>query len=564
MKFRRSAAAAAALATMTLAAAGCSASAGGATSTASSTGSQGSHYGGTFTALWSSAGASIDPGADYDQNWSVLSVTNDGLVGWRKVGGTAGNQMVPDLATSIPKPTDGGREYTFTVRKGIEYSTGQPVEASDFAAELRRQFEIPGPGVSFYSDIIGGQGCIDHPKSCNLSQGIVTNDKTGTISFHLTQPDPEFLQKLTLSFAYALPADTPVNTGSKPLPATGPYEIASYNPNTEMVLVRNPHFHLWSQAAQPNGYPNKIIIQYGLSLEDETTEVENGQADWMFDTPPADRLGQIGSQYSKQIHINAGDTLYYFSLNSNVAPFNNVKVRQAVNYAVNRKAVITLFGGNALATPSCQNLPPDFPGYEPYCPYTQNPGTRWTAPNLAKAKQLIAASGTSGESVKVLSDSDATSQGIGLYFVSLLSQLGYKASLETMSDSVAYTYSQDSSNKVQAYLTSWQPDYQGPADALVYTSCSGYTPNSSASPNISEFCEPQIQRLTEQAENVEVTSSARADEIWAQVDKQITSQAANLQLFVANDVAFVSTSVGNFQYNYNANEGFLFDQAWVK
>ncbi len=564
MKFRRAAGAAAAFVAMAVAASGCASSGGGGTSSAPSTGSQASHYGGTFTALWSSAGASIDPGADYDQNWSVLSITNDGLVGWRKVGGTAGNQMVPDLATSIPKPTDGGKEYTFTVRRGIEYSTGQPVEASDFAAEIKRQFEIPGPGVSFYSDIVGGQGCIDHPKSCNLSNGIVTNDKTGTITFHLTQPDPEFLQKLTMSFAYALPANTPVNTGSNPLPATGPYEIASYNPNTEMVLVRNPHFHVWSEAAQPNGYPNKIIIQYGLSLEDETSEVENGDADWMFDTPPPDRLGQIAAEYPKQIHIDTGDNLYYFSLNSHVAPFNNLKVRQAVNYAVSRKAAITLFGGSALATASCQNLPPAFPGYKPYCPYTLNPGTKWTAPNLAKAKALVAASGTKGETVKVLTDDTSTLQAIALYFVSVLNQLGYKASLESMSDTVAYTYAQNSSNKVQTYLTQWQPDYQGPEDALLYTLCAGYTPDSSASPNISQFCSPQVQKLTEEAEKVEITNSAKADEIWAEVDREATNQAANLQLFVATAVNFVSSSVGNFEYNYNANEGFLFDQAWVK
>jgi peptide/nickel transport system substrate-binding protein len=525
------------------------------------------HRGGTLTMLWSGVGSSIDTALDYDTNWFLLRMTNDGLITTRTVGGTAGNQLVPDLATSIPKPTDGGRTYVFTLRRGVRFSDGHRLTPADVRYSLEREFKIPGPGTTFYTSLVGATACLKTPKTCDLSKGVVANPGANTVTFHLTTPDPNFLQELSLPFADIVPTGTPEHDiGTNPLPATGPYEIQSYKPNQSMTFVRNPDFHQWSAAAQPDGYPNRIDLTIGLPIEDATTEVEKGQADWMYDNPPTDRLNELATKFPSQIHISETTQVYYMALDTKAAPFDNLKARQALNFAVDRAAVIGLFGGRRLGTATCQILPPSFPGYAPYCPYTTNPGSgHWTAPDLAKARQLVAASGTKGDPVSIISDPDDTTKNISLYFVSLLDKLGYHASLKTLSSSVEYPYVQNSSNKPQIDLSYWSPDYNAPSDFLnVSIGCAGYHPNSNSSPNLSEFCDPAIQKMTAHALKVQTTDPQAADSLWAKIDQATTDQAPEVPLFVANKLDLVSKRLGNYQFSPAVNGRFLIDQAWVK
>ena len=329
--------------------------------------------------LWSAPGQSIDTAIAYDQNWQVLRMAGDGLLGFKQAEGTAGNELVPDLAEAIPEPTDGGKTYAFTMREGIKFSTGETVKPSDIRYTIERAFKAAGPGSGFYATLVGADACAKKPKSCDLSKGILADDAANTVTFKLTAADPDLPQKLALPFAYVVPTGTPnKDIGTDPLPATGPYMITKYDPDSEMVFERNPEFKEWSAEAQPAGNPDKIVMKIGLPLEDATTQIQNGQADWMYDTPPADRLGELSEKFEKQIHINAGPQVYHMALNTRVAPFDNKDVRQALNYATDRDAVIKIFGGPALARATCQILPPDFPGYQPYCPYTESPGEKWT------------------------------------------------------------------------------------------------------------------------------------------------------------------------------------------
>ena len=134
---------------------------------------------------WNGIGSSIDPAVDYDQNWTLLNLIYDGLLTWKKVGGSDGNTLVPDLAQQIPQATDGGKTYVFHLRPGIMYSDGTPVKASDFLRAIEREFTVPGPVGSFYQGIVGGDACAKTSKSCDLSKGIVADDAAGTVTFHL-------------------------------------------------------------------------------------------------------------------------------------------------------------------------------------------------------------------------------------------------------------------------------------------------------------------------------------------------------------------------------------------
>jgi peptide/nickel transport system substrate-binding protein len=531
---------------------------GGGSSTSTSTGGSvgGDHRGGTLVLDWSGIGSSIDPAVDYDQNWGLLNLVYDGLVTWKKVGGPAGNTLVPDLATSVPTPTDGGKTYTFTLRKNVQFSNGAAVKARDFLRAIEREFTVPGPVGSFYQGIVGGAACAKTPKTCDLSKGIVADDAAGTVTFHLTQPDPDFLQKLALPFGYAVP-----------LPATGPYMIDHYTPNQEILLVRNPHFRQWSKDAQPAGYPDQIEIRLSLTTEAEVTQIEQNQADWMYDQPPNDRLNEIATKYPDQVHLNPVPQVYHMAMNTRVAPFDDVKVRQAVNYATDRSAIVKAWGGPRLATPTCQILPPDFPGYEPYCPYTVNAvdGT-WHGPDLAKAKQLIAESGTKGQKIAVTCTPDEASKSVCLYFVSLFKQLGYDSSIKVLSAAVEYPYVQDSSNKAQISFSYWYPDYPSGADFFdVVVGCHGYHPNSTASANLSEFCDPHVQAMTARAIQTSVTNRDAANQQWAAVDKATTDQAPWISLFLPRHIDFTSSRVGNYIFDPNVLVGgMLLDQVWVK
>jgi len=416
-----------------VAAAGCGSSSSSSPSAAKTAGAQ---KGGTYTILANAAFGVADPAQNYTlQEWQLLIDTHDGLVQFKRVGGAAGTKLVPDLATSIPQPTNGGKTYVFHIRKGIKFSNGQVMKPSDFVATFERQFTVPGP-TSFYAGIVGADKC--STKKCDLTQGVVADDSAYTLTINLTAADPEFLQKLALPFAYVVPADTSKKlTGNNVPPGTGPYMWQSYNPNSEAVLVRNPHFHVWNAEAQPQGYPDKIVEKYGQTVSDEVTAVQNNQADEVFDGDviPSDRLNELNSaKYASRVHVNALTADWYFALNTRTPPFNNLKARQAINYAADRSAYVKIGGGPSLAVPTCQILPPNFPGYKPYCPYTAGTDhTKWTAPDLAKAKQLVQQSGTAG--MKVVVNTDIPDKALGEQMVSDLKSIGYKASLQALSGS---------------------------------------------------------------------------------------------------------------------------------
>jgi peptide/nickel transport system substrate-binding protein len=531
-----------------------------------STGGGGGAQGGTLETVAAAApSGSPDPQVNYTlQEWQLLIISHDGLVAFARKAGKAGTKLVPDLAESIPKPTNGGKTWAFKLRSGIKFSNGQKLTGNDVKATFERLFKIgnsPNAG-SWYNVIQGADACIKTPKTCSLSQGIKVNGDT--VTFNLTTADPEWLDKLAVPFAFILPASTPAKNVNIPPPGTGPYKWVQYAPSTQMKLDRNTFFKEWSAEAQPKGNPDTIIQKFGLTPEAQVTAVENNTADWMFDQPPADRLGELSSKYASRVHVNPLTAVWYFAFNVREAPFNNLKARQAVNYATDRNALVKVYGGPKLAVPTCQILPPNFPGYQPYCPYTKNPGSgKWTAPDLTKARQLVAQSGTKGASVKVNTTTNTVDKGLGLYFVGLLNSLGYKATLQALSPDIQYPYIQNSKNKPQFAFSTWYQDYPAASDFLdILLGCGSFHPNSNSSPNIAEFCNKGIQAKMDNAGKVGITNPDSANKIWAQVDKEVTDQAPWVSMFNPKYIDVLSDRVKG--YLFSPQWYFLLAQASVK
>ena len=232
---------------------------------------------------------------------SVFSITGDGLVGFKRVGGLDGGTQVPDLATSLPEPTDGGRTYTFRLRRGIRYSNGEPVRASDLRRALERDFRLRSESAFVLRGLLGAGAC--STSRCDLSRGVVADDKAGTVTLHLRQPDPELFNKLAFPAAYPVPRNVSMTKPARlGVPGTGPYMIRSYK-HSHLVLVRNPRFREWSAAAQPNGYPDRIELTYNEASDEHLTTVEQGKADVIQEPLPTSRMDEIRTRYAAQVHI---------------------------------------------------------------------------------------------------------------------------------------------------------------------------------------------------------------------------------------------------------------------
>jgi peptide/nickel transport system substrate-binding protein len=543
-------------------------------------GASGAHRGGTLTvAVANPSGTydvglpkSLDPANGYTA-WELLTLTNDGLVGYGRSGGAESSRVVPDLALTLPAVSDGGRTYTFQLRPGIRYSTGDLVRPADVRRGIERALIVGGgtlPG-SYLVGIVGAKGCVTRPKHCDLSRGIVADPSSDTVTFHLTVPDPDFLYKLALPIADALPADTPLEP-RLPLPATGPYKIAGYDVERGVVrLVRNSQFQLWSAAAQPAGFPDRIVERFGYTGESAVRAVERGTADITADGPdqtwsPA-LASTLRTRYSSRLYRAAAIGTTAVWLNTRLHPFDDLRVRQALNYAVDRNHLIELAGGAGVAQVGCQVLSPNTDGYRRYCPYTlhPNPAGSYNGPNPARARQLVAASGTKGQSITVWFYDIPIGRRNGAYLVSVLRSLGYKARLRT----VPHTGSTWRPNR-QAGVGGWGNNYPSPNNFFspLFT-CRSYDPaRPSENANVAAFCSGRIDAEIARARALQSSDPSAASRLWSTIDRQITDQA--LWVVIRTQLApdFVSRRTGNYTYCYLSGQtgsaAACLDQLWVR
>jgi ABC-type transport system substrate-binding protein len=339
--------------------------------------------------------------------------------------------------------------------------------------------------------------------------------------------------------------------------------ISDFARGKSFGLVRNPWFHQpWSFAAQPAGYPDVIRWLAVADTRAALTAVIRGRADVTQSDPSSLQASsalvkEFKVRYPGQVHsdLQAGTAFEY--LNVTVPPFNKLKARQAVNYAVDRNTLVELRGGPSQAEPTCQLLPPKFPGYSPYCPYTTGPADgRYHGPDLAEARKLVDESGTKGMSVTIDSPLFEFIPAINAYFTQVLGQLGYKVTLRPMPDAdPTWEFLSNPHNHVQVQAAGWGADFRLASnfyDAVV--ACG-------AANNYSEYCNRGLDQRAATATTLMATDPGEALRAWTKIDRTITDQALIVPLFNTYASTFVSTRVGNYQSNQIL--GPLLSQLWV-
>lgn len=472
--------------------------------------------GGTLIGTYASFPSYLDPALSYEvEGWTAMYDTYLPLLTYAHASGAEGSEVVPALAESMPKITDGGKTYTLTLRKGLKYSDGTPVKASDFASTIERLFKINSPGSFFYEGIVGAEKFAE-TKTGGIP-GIKTDDKTGKIEIDLVAPRGTFTNELGMLFAAVLPSGTPAkNLTANPPPATGPYVISKVEPGRAWSYKRNPY---WAKAngpaidTVPDGHVDKIDIKVIRNDSTQVNEIERNKANWMQTPISADLYSKVKDKYEgTQFRIEKPINNYFFWINTERAPFDDLKVRQAVNYAVDTAALERIYAGSLAALH--QVLPEGMPGHRSFNLYPHN---------IAKAKELIAEANPSDRNITLWTDNESPNDEAGEYLEGVLDEIGLHTKLKTINADNYYPIIQNRSTPdLDIGWLSFYEDYPNPND-FFQPLFSGESIAPTGNSNLSNLDDPKINAKI--AKLSEEPLGPKQEDEYAALDREVMELA---------------------------------------
>jgi peptide/nickel transport system substrate-binding protein len=452
----------------------------------------------------------LDPSQAYTgQSLWALWTVYEGLVTYRHVDGPGGYTVVPGLAAAMPKISRGGTVYTFTLRKNLKYSDGRPVRATDFECTLKRDFISSSPGVGFYEAIVGAK-TFEKTLKGDIP-GITADNRRRTIRIVLSGPRGDFMTILALPFAGFVPCGTPTEDQSgSPIAASGPYMIApGADKNRSFTLLRNPKFKATRYI--PRGAVGRVTVVVVGDANAAVQRVIGGSADYTNAAVPPERIAAVSKR--GQLRLRAAANTYYFWMNTRIYPFNKLKVRQAVNYAIDRTALIrTVWGGLGKSTQNI--LPPTYPSYRRLSLYSHN---------LKKARALIDAAGVKGAAVTVYGRQVSDSVQSTTLYASYLNAIGLKADLKFLPRSTYYTTIGNAKTKAQTGWARWLEDYPHPLDWFDVL-LNGHRIAQENNNNYAWYSNSRTNREIEALKRAPVLT-AKVDAQWARVEREIMANA---------------------------------------
>lgn len=413
----------------------------------------------TLRAAFGSFPDYLDPQLSYtNEGWAAMYDTYIPLLTYRHANGRAGTEIVPGLAESMPRITNGGKTYTLFLRRGLKYSDGTPVRASDFEYAVKRMFKLNSGGSPFYTVIVGAEKFLQTRRG-GIS-GIITDNRTGKIVIHLVDRRRTFTDLLALMFVAPVPPTTPMREQSlSPPPATGPYEITDVDPfYGGWSYARNPAWQSGNGQLMPqlpDGHVDQIEVQVMRDGKAEVRAVLAGKVDWMQNPPPPSLFAELRRRYGgTRFRVRPVLSTYYFWMNTTKPPFDDLRVREAANYAVDASALARIYGGQL--QPSHQILPPGMPGFRRFNLYPYN---------LARARRLVAAANPSDRSITVWTDTEYPNREAGEYFAAQLRKIGFRVRLKVPGADFYFSVIGNRSRaNLDAGWSNWFADYAHPDD----------------------------------------------------------------------------------------------------
>ena len=474
----------------------------------------------------------LDPGlSDTTEGWGVLWNVYLPLLGYRHASGKTGAQLVPYLATSLPHISRDRRTYRLTLRKGLRYSDGSRVKASDFKQTVERDFVLDSAGAAFFRNIVGAMRFAKHHKGG--IRGIVVDDAKRIVLIHLVEPQGDFANVLASEFAAPVPASAPhADTSLHPLPSTGPYQITSYQPRSRIVEERNPHFQAWRfHGNVPAGNPDRVTWDIVPSAGVALRRVLSGKDDWMgYYQIPSKRLSTIERRHASRLKTFTPPDLMYFFMNTRVPPFNSVKVRRAVNYAISRRWLRHLAGGPAQTTENI--LPRQYPSFRSHDLYRHD---------VRKAIRLVRESGYRGKRVFVWNHDVAADLPYTQYLVSVLNRIGFHASEKVVTAGSYWTTIGEEKTRAQIGFADWVQDYPHPLDWFGVL-LDGRTIAPTHNSNYSNFDVPWANREIE-ALTRRPRLTPKVERSWGALDRKIMRLAPWAPFLTREETNFFSARV---------------------
>ncbi|QHC25352.1 ABC transporter substrate-binding protein [Streptomyces sp. GS7] len=526
--------------------------------------------GGTVTYAMSDAPESFDPGNTYYAfvyNFSRLYARP--LTTFKPGPGTKGEELAPDLAESMGKPSDGGKTWTYKIRKGVKYDDGTTVTSQDVKYAVERSNfarDVLSLGPNYFQQfLVDNDGGYKGPYKDKSKEGLksIETPDPQTIVFHLKQPFAEF------DYLVSAPQTAPVPQAkdkgadyTKSVVSSGSYKFENYQEGKQLTLVRNPN---WSAQTDPlrKQLPDKIVLNLKVAQSTIDKDLQSGNT--LVDMAGRGVDGQTQAQLLTDPKLKAdtdnalGQRLVYTALNTKVAPFDNVECRKAVEYAIDKKAVQTALGGPIRGEIASTVLPTDIAGYQKYDLYPQ----KYSGDNLdlTEAKKHWAKCGAGNVNTTILARNDRQDEvDAATSVIGSLKKIGINARIQSYPTSKYFSdYAGvpafNKSNNVGLIMMQWGADFPTGYGYLQQI-LNGKAISQSGNSNLSELDDPEINNLLNSA--IANTDKGAREKAYADIDKKAMEQAAIVPLTYFKVLMYrspkatnmMSTSAFSGEYDY--------------
>jgi peptide/nickel transport system substrate-binding protein len=515
------------------------------TEDSSSTGSDGGGGGasaeGTLTIYSTAEELSFDPATSQNLAITTLGLLARRLTAW-KTSADAPTELIPDLATDTGTPSDDGKTWTFTLQEGLLFEDGTPITAATVKYGLERSFadELTG-GLTYHKVLLEGGSDYKGPFSDEHLDSIEAPDDT-TLVFHLNRPYGDFGWIASTPAFAPVPEDSgePESYATAPV-ASGPYRLESYSPGANAVLARNDNWDASTDQARTGG-PDQITYQ--LAQDDSVVaqsiiaDRDDAKNSFLSTFVPTAQLvqAQKDANVGDRLVTSGPGALEYLALNTASDTLKDVKVRQAIQYAVDKEAYRTAKGGEISGDYATTLITPGIQGREEYSLYSDEP-----TGDTDKATSLLEEAGADDLTLRLVITDDQT--GAAESIQQGLDRVGITVKIQPLDDN-AYEAAVQAGDGTEydLVLSSWQPDVPSPNANLTPLFDSSQIGNGNY--NLARYDNKDVD-----AAILEASSTIDADEAhakWAAVDKQILEDSPVVPLIYSKNSFLHGSGVTSF------------------